>query len=231
MEALTTVHLFGVPPRRVPGAIAAMGLHRRHLARTRGCEFWKLLGTGDGRTFDLRDADLRTWAMLAVWRDPASLADFERRSPVAAAWGRLAETRWRADLLPIAARGTWSGRQPFICFAGSVPGPVAAVTRARLRPARARSFWSSVPPVTADLHRQPGLRLALGIGEAPIGLQGTFSLWSSEEALRDFAYRGAAHRTAIRDTATTGWYAEELFARFAVLQTTGTLPEAVVARP
>jgi hypothetical protein len=70
--------------------------------------------------------------------------------------------------------------------------------------------------VSVDLARRPGLRLAVGIGEAPVGLQGTFSLWESARALRGFAYGGDAHREVVARTATERWYAEELFARFAV---------------
>jgi hypothetical protein len=102
-------------------------------------------------------------------------------------------------------------------------GPVAAVTRARLRPSRARSFWRAVPPVSADLRVQPGLRLAVGIGEAPVGLQGTFSLWESAAALRGFAYAGAAHSAVVARTVPERWYAEELFARFAVEAADGTV--------
>ena len=76
--------------------------------------------------------------------------------------------------------------------------------------------------MTTDLLRSPGMRLAVGIGEAPVGLQGTFSLWESASALTDFAHRGPAHREAIRRTAEIGWYAEELFARFAVVSIEGT---------
>jgi hypothetical protein len=86
-----------------------------------------------------------------------------------------------------------------------------------------RSFWAAVPPVTEALHASPGLRLAVGIGEAPIGLQGTFSVWDGADALRAFAYRDATHREVIGRTATDGWYTEELFARFAVVQATGTV--------
>jgi hypothetical protein len=64
---------------------------------------------------------------------------------------------------------------------------------------------------------------AIGIGEAPIGLQGTFSLWESATAIRDFAYKGAAHQKAIADTSAYNWYSEELFARFAVREVRGTL--------
>jgi hypothetical protein len=67
------------------------------------------------------------------------------------------------------------------------------------------------------------LRLAIGIGEAPIGVQGTFSVWESARALQSFAYAGAAHADAIRRTPVRRWYAEELFARFAVLSASGTV--------
>ena len=83
-------------------------------------------------------------------------------------------------------------------------------------------FWRSVPPVSADLRDRPGLLAAIGIGEAPIGLQGTFSLWESSAAVREFA-RAPAHAAVVARTQPERWYAEELFARFDVLGSTGTL--------
>lgn len=222
---LTTLHLFGVVPARVPAAVARMGLDRRHLARTPGLRFWKLLGTGDGRTFTLRDSDPLRWGLLAVWDDPADLAGFERTSPTAAAWRRIACERCRIDLRPLRSRGTWSRRAPFGGdTARAEPGAaVAAITRARIRPRQALAFRRSVPPVARAANATPGLRFAVGIGESPIGVQGTFSIWDSPAALTGFAYRALAHRAAIAQTAERGWYAEELFARFAVLQTIGTV--------
>jgi hypothetical protein len=82
-------------------------------------------------------------------------------------------------------------------------------------------FWRSVPPVAADLRGRPGVRLALGVGEAPVGWQGTFSLWDSAEALHAFAYQGEPHAAVVRRTAQVGWYAESLFARFAVASVEG----------
>jgi hypothetical protein len=222
--ALATLHLFDVTPARVPAAAARMALDRRLLTRTPGLTFWKLLGTGAGRTFTVADADPRRWGLFGVWASPDDLVRFEQRSPVAAAWRRLADDRWRADLRPLRARGSWGGRQP---FAPAPPprwaGPVAAVTRARLRLGRMRTFWAAVPEVSADLAAVDGCRFALGIGEAPLGLQGTFSVWDSADAMTDYAYRRGPHRGAIDRTAATGWYAEELFARFGLLQATGTL--------
>jgi hypothetical protein len=160
--------------------------------------------------------------MLATWDRAADAEAFER-GRVVRSWARVAEERLRVTLRPLASRGEWSRRRP---FGEPVPtrhdGPVAALTRARITARRSATFWRSVPPVSADLHRSAGLRMAVGIGEAPVGLQGTFSLWDSAGSLTDFAHRRAPHQEVVRRTAELGWYAEELFARFAVLDVEGT---------
>lgn len=220
---LVTLHLWGVPRSAVPRAVLHMAADRGPLRRTHGLRFAKLLGTGSGRTFTPRDADLRRWGLLAVW-DDASAADAFDQGGVARTWRRFATEEWGARLRPLAARGRWSGEEPFgRPSPGSWDGPVAAVTRARLVLRRAPRFWRSVPAVSADLHRAAGLQLALGIGEAPLGLQGTFSIWSSSAALNAFAYQRAAHASVVERTDRERWYAEELFARLAVLSTSGTL--------
>lgn len=222
VPALVTVHVWGVPTSRVPAAFLRMGLDRRPLRGAGGPVFAKLLGTGDGRTFTVRDADPLHWGLLATWRDPADAAAFEEGA-VVRSWAGIASERLRVDLRPLASRGEWAGRRPF-GDPDPTPydGPVAAVTRARIAPRQMLRFWRSVPPVSADLHRSPGLRFALGVGEAPVGLQGTFSLWDSASAMTDFAHRRPAHAEAVRRTAEVGWYTEELFARFAVLGVEGT---------
>lgn len=231
--ALVTLHVWRVPPRRVPAALLRMAADRPALRRMPGLRFAKLLGTGDGRTFTVRDSDPTRWALVSSWASREAADAFER-SGTAARWRRIAAERWRCDLMPLSSHGRWSGRDPF----GGEPlgrepfgkpggarwdGPVAALTRARLVPRKALVFWRAVPPVSADLRRSPGLRATLGIGELPVGLQGTFSVWDGADSLREFAYRRPAHVEAIRRTAQHGWYAEELFARFAVVGSSGTL--------
>ena len=222
VPALVTLHLWRVPPRSAGTALLRMATDRARVRRTPGVRFAKLLGTGDGRTFTTRDADPTRWGLLATWAREEDAARFED-GPVARAWRQAAVETWRVDLRPVASRGTWSGRRP---FGDPVParsdGPVAALTRARLRPAVAASFWRAVPPVSADLRDRPGLRAAVGIGEAPLGLQGTFSLWESGTSVREFA-RGAAHAAVVARTEPERWYAEELFARFDVVGSRGTL--------
>ena len=127
-------------------------------------------------------------------------------------------------LQPLSSHGLWAKRKP---FGEPTPvkweGKVAAVTRARIKWWMNLKFWRAVPPVTQDLHSQSGLLAAIGIGEAPIGLQGTFSIWQDGAALRKFAYEGSAHKSAIAKTAELNWYSEELFARFGVREISGTL--------
>jgi hypothetical protein len=223
VPALVTLHVWRVPPRRVPAALVRMAAERRPLHRTSGLRFAKLMGTGTGRTFTIRDSDPTRWALLGAWASHAAADAFER-SATAARWRRIAAERWRGDLVPLSSRGRWSGRAPFgRPLAGRWHGPVAALTRARLVPRRATAFWRAAPPVSADLRHRPGLRASLGIGELPVGLQGTFSIWDTDDALCDFAYRRPAHAEVVRRTVQEGWYAEELFARFALIGSAGTL--------
>jgi hypothetical protein len=214
VPALVTLHVWRIPRTAIPVALARMALDRGRARRTPGVQFTKMLGTGSG--FSLRDGDATRWAKLSTWSRPGP-------DPVAAGWDALAEESLRVDLRPLSSTGRWSRRSP---FGDPSPRPgagqVAALTRARLSPTKARAFWQAVPPVHADLVGTPGLRTALAVGEAPLGLQGTFSVWDSPEALREFTH-GPAHRAAVAQTTRLGWYAEELFARFEVLGTTGTL--------
>jgi len=153
-------------------------------------------------------------------------------SGVARRWDAIAAERLDVALTPLASRGRWSGRAP---FGDPTPtphaGPVAALTRARIRAGATAAFWRAVPPVSADLHAAEGPVLALGIGEAPVGLQGTFSLWPHAQALTDFAYRRGPHVSAIADTTARRYYTEELFARFAVRSVGGSFGGAPVRLP
>jgi hypothetical protein len=210
-----------------------MGTDRITLRKTPGLRFSKLLGTGSGETFGVADADVRRWAQFCVWDSVADLRAF-RESSVQQSWRKFAEESWNATLAPIAWKGQWSGVDPLFGIAPVdlstlEPGvKVAAVTRARVKPSQWRNFWGAVPAVAASMRTTPGLLYRVGIGEAPIGLQGTFSLWTSTTAIDTFAYKTEAHREVVRRTHSSGWYAEEMFARFAVLESSGTLDGRVV---
>lgn len=207
-----------IPTRRIPTALWRMARDPAGLSRLPGLTFHKSLGTGAGRRFTAADADLRQWALLTVWAaDPMPLRPTTRR------WDRIADSHSRLELATIATHGLWSGREPFVSDPGlrRWDGPIAAITRARVHIRQWQGFQRAVPPVAAVLDEQPGLLYRIGIGEAPVGLQGTFSVWSDSAALRDFAYGQPEHRAVIEQTHTNRWYAEELFARFAVVTAEG----------
>lgn len=207
----TVIYLFTIKKASIPFAFLQMAIGRRTARKIAGVTFAKLMGTGTGKSFTPSDADLKQWAILFVTDDLDALdrTSFIRR------WSKRCTKIDKYILNPVSSHGKWSRRAPFeISSELRTGGPVVAITRARLKWSQAIRFWRSIPPVVADLHQSPGLIYSIGIGEAPIGLQGTLSIWQSEAALRDFAYKNSPHRAVIEDTQRFNWYSEELFARF-----------------
>lgn len=211
---LTVIYFWKIKPSKVGFALLRMALDRGALRRIKGVRFAKMLGTGKGETFTPRDADANRWGALIVI-DGANLEMLDN-SKLINRWraNSISEVRYLLD--PISSHGLWAKVNPFAYATSQTDGEVIAITRARIKWFQNFRFWRAVPPVTQSLHSSPGLINTIGIGEAPIGLQGTFSHWRTGADLRNFAYKGAAHQDAIAATERHQWYAEELFARFAV---------------
>lgn len=207
-EKNVSLHVWRVPRGAIGAAMLRMAFARRDLSKV---EFGRFLGTGTGATFGPGDTDLTRWAAITVSDAPVR---FPR-------WDAIAERHARLDLEPLVSRGEWAGRSPFRPTGRKPDGLVVALTRARLRPTRALRFWRAVPAVAREVADAPGLLARFGVGEAPIGWQGTVSVWRSTADLTAFAYRQPEHRAVIARTPADGWYAEELFARFAVRDLTG----------
>ena len=217
------VYFFTVPRKGIPFAFLSMAIDRMRSRKFTGISFSKLLGTGSGQTFTPSDAVLTRWGMV-VAIDENRIEAFDQSS-IISHWQKRSTSEFRAVLSPLSSHGLWAKKNPFDFIAplSNPDAQIAALTRARIKWNKNFIFWKSVPPVVIDLHSNPGLHAAIGIGEAPIGLQGTFSLWKSASALRDFAYKGKAHQVAIAQTQSIGWYSEELFARFEVLELRGEI--------
>jgi hypothetical protein len=217
------VYFFTIPRKGIPFAFLSMAIDRMRSRKFTGISFSKLLGTGSGQTFTPSDAVLTRWGMV-VAIDENRIEAFDQSS-IITNWRKRSTSEFRAVLSPLSSHGLWAKKNPFNFIAplSNPDAQIAALTRARIKWNKNFIFWKSVPPVVIDLHSNPGLHAAIGIGEAPIGLQGTFSLWKSASALRDFAYKGKAHQVAIAQTQSIGWYSEELFARFEVLELRGEI--------
>ncbi len=208
-------------------------LDRRHLASVPGLRFGRLLGTGRGSTM-AASADLTRWALLCVWDDDDARAEFRTGDPLSLRWDDACRERFDVDLDPLGAHGSWGGVDPLTGRApgdgepagarppGAPEGPVAVLTRATIRVRALRTFAAAVPPVEDRLHGVDGLLATVGVGEAPIARQATFSLWRDADAVRDFAYRSPEHAEVVRRTHDERWYGEEWFARFRPTRTWGT---------
>jgi heme-degrading monooxygenase HmoA len=201
-------------------AMARLGLDRRRLARVPGLRFWRLLGTGRGADTG-PGADLHRTALFAIWDDDAALDAFCAQMDERWATGHES---WHVRLRAAGGHGAWRGTDvlSMIAPAQHVGGPVAIVTRADVRLRSWRAFRSVGASVSRELQAADGLLAVAGIGEAPLGRLGTFSLWRDLESARTFARSGPHHTETVRRTRTEGWYGEELFARFEPYASSGS---------
>jgi heme-degrading monooxygenase HmoA len=201
--------------------MARLGTDRIRLARVDGLVFWRLLGTGRGDDTG-PSADFRRTALFAVWDDEDALERFLAASVVARRW-RQAEEVWHVRLRGAGGHGTWRGVDPLAELAeGTTDGPLAIITRADVHRRSWRAFRAAGPAVSDELRSADGLLAVVGIGEAPVGRLGTFSLWRSLADVRHFAVGMPHHREVVRRTRAEDWYGEELFARFEPYASSGS---------
>jgi len=191
-----------------------------------GLRFGRLLGSGGGNGFAIRP-NLGVYAWLGHWDNREAADAFFATHP----WFQKVKhrTRERATfyLLPTMTHGEWGGEKPFTPQADAYDpsGPVAVITRATIRTRKLPDFWRYVPQTSASIYDHPARLLSVGVGEYPIFMQATFSLWTSGKAMQDFAYRSQHHKEVVKLTRERNWYKEEMFTRFQVLEMTGEWEE------
>lgn len=226
VPAVVTVHLWRAGPGDRIAAMARRPWDSWALRRTPGLRFSRILGTARGAAMTPGSADLDRWALISCWSDVDAAEKFEQMFPRRGWRGRATEI-CRLTLRPLSSNGRWSGREPFgrpDAVAGEQPeGPIAVLTRARLTVRAIKDFRLASGEVANALVGTAGLRMAVGVGELPIGLQGTLSVWDSPAAMARFAYADPTHRRAMRVSRAERWYSEDLFARFAVIEAHGTV--------
>jgi heme-degrading monooxygenase HmoA len=218
---IASFHLVRERSGRTPIVMARLGTDRLRLRTVPGLRFWRLLGTGAGSD-TAPSRDLSRSAVFAVWDDESSLDRFLSEHPIAARWRRADEV-WHVRLRGLGGHGSWRGFDVLGAIdQGLARGPIAVVTRADIRPGAWRAFAAAGRPVDDEVHRADGLIDVVGIGEAPVGRLGTFSLWESAAAARAFAMSMPAHRDVVARTRDELWYSEELFARFEPFGSSGS---------
>lgn len=203
------------PTARLWGYLAFL-LGRYRLRRAPGLRFFKMLGSGRDGGFGLKPSASRQ-GMFCVFDDDASIDAFLASDSLIQGFRAHAAEFFSVRLRATSTRGSWSGMKPFegadAASGDGTAAPVAALTRASIRPGKALRFWRHAPPAEVSLGHAPGCLLAVGLGEAPVLRQATFSIWKNAAAMDAYARRGA-HQDAIRASAAGSFFTESMFVRF-----------------
>lgn len=202
-------------------AFVQMGLARRPLSRLEGLGFVKLMGAGTGEGFTPRP-DPGAVVILTAWPDLGTAERQVREAPVFRRYRDRAAETWTIHLAPRSVRGAWSGRVPFRAVPGPMEGGVVALTRATLRLRALTGFWGRVPDISWAIGADRNVIFKAGVGEVPWLHQMTFSIWPDASSMAAFARADGPHARAIRAVREGGWFAEELYARFAILKAEGS---------
>jgi len=198
-----------------------MGLARPALARVPGIGFWKLCGSGTGEGFT-PIPNTGVYAILATWPDPETAARQTENASIFKRYRSKSIEDYTVFLAATSSRGAWSGVAPFERANPTSEGPVAALTRATIRPSVALQFWRRVPDISAVIGADENVAFKIGIGEVPWLHQVTFSIWPDTQDMAAFARKDGPHARAIKAVRDGHWFREELYARFNILGDRGT---------
>jgi spheroidene monooxygenase len=185
-----------------------------------GLRAYKVLGSGHDGGFGLRPSPTRQ-GLFCVFDDDSTARDFLTGNPLVERYRGHAREFFSVRLHTYSCKGAWSGLSLPAVTATPERGPIAALTRASIKPSQAAAFWRKAPPAQADLEHAEGCLLAAGLGEAPLLRQATFSVWSGVDDMDRYARRGA-HLDAIKAAHHHGFFSESMFARFVPVDMRGT---------
>lgn len=177
-----------------------------------GLRFFKVLGAGYESGFGLRPSASRQ-GFFGVFDDDACADRFINDSSLMKGYRDHSREFFAVKLRVFSSRGSWSGMTLPATDAEPERGPIAALTRASIRPALARAFWKQAPLTQRSLEGAEGCLFAAGVGEAPLLRQATFTMWESVAHMDAYA-RSGAHLEAIKAAKLNNYFSESMFVRF-----------------
>ncbi|MCZ4222826.1 DUF3291 domain-containing protein [Pedobacter rhodius] len=208
----------------IPFAFLGMAVLRFPLWLNKQCRFWKLMGSGKDAQVD-SGPDFKHWAILTTWDSKLDCDNFYKQSfPIK--WFRFFGMEEFTILLkPLSSHGLWSGKQPFIADKNEVSlnKRVAVITRAAIHFKKVKEFKSNIKRAAIEMRKADGYILSAGVGENPFLDQATFSIWEDLDSMKNYAYKSVDHSDIIKLTRKRKWYSEELFARFEIIESQGSL--------
>lgn len=193
----------------------------KKLAKVPGLNFFKLMGSGGKNGFS-KMLNVNIYALHCVWESEEHADEFLEKSKTFSEFRNRTSELYTIFLKATRAHGLWSGSNPYQTQNLTPSGPIAVITRARIKLKFLPKFWRKVPSLGKKVDEVNGSIYSIGIGEYPWFMQATFSIWESYEAMHNYAYGNPLHMEVIKKTRELGWYAEELFANFIPYRTEGT---------
>lgn len=207
-------------PEAVAWGFSRLVLGDRPLRGTPGLVFTRVLGSGQNGGFVMRPG-LDHHGLFLVFEGQAAADRFIESAPVLKAYRSHARECCVIQMRATSCRGTWGGRSIVPTRSAPDHGPVAALTRGSVRISRLWPFWRHSPATQASVARSEGCELAMGLGEAPLLRQATFSLWRDQAAMDAYA-RSGAHLQAIRASVEGRHLSESMFVRFVPVSIQGS---------
>jgi len=189
-----------------------------------GLLFAKVMGSGEGGGFGLRPSGTHR-GLIFLFDSLKSACDY-LNSPDAQLYRDKSREWWQGLLVVNSCRGTWNSQgwqsQGFLdeLEVQNYQGPVASLTRGSIRASKAPAFWRYTPAAQEDLHQALGCELAVGLGEAPVVRQCTFSVWDNTASMMNYSRQGA-HMKAIAAANKHQFFTESMFVRMQILQMVG----------
>ena len=189
------------------------------LGQVAGLRFVKVMGSGHGGGFGLRPSASHQ-GLVCVFDSRAQAQAFVD-GPVFGQYRERARELCFGLFGIQSSRGAWDGvswTPPAAEADGALHqgGLVAAITRASILPTKAPAFWRMAPAAQAQLPQAEGCLVSMGLGEAPLLRQCTFSIWRDTAAMDAYA-RSGAHLQAIQASTRGGHLKESMFVRFVPL--------------
>ena len=203
-------------------ALARMGRPPIIVDKIDGLTFFKPLGTGSGNGFSIKP-DFSTYGFVTVFDTEEQAVNFIKSKEMQEYKNTAADFSI-VFMKTIKSHGKWSKQNPFKSETEMDKNkPIAVITRATIKPKLAFTFWKYVPSVSKSMNNYKELMYSKGIGEFPLLMQATFSLWSSADAMMNYAYKNPKHAEMVKKTRELQWYSEELFVRFEPYKVQGNL--------
>lgn len=200
-------------------AFRNMGMPGKVIGRPKGMILGKMMGTGSGNGFSIVP-NFRRYAIFILWETETDAKAFFDTSKTIQWYREKCTDYLHTYLIAAQVHGRWNGKNPFNCYKPHSENTLVAVlTRATIKPHFLPEFWMNVPDVSSFMANHKSALYRIGVGEYPLFMQATFSIWTDAESLRAAAYGDTDHGKVVKKNRERGWYAEEMFTRFSIFKT------------